>query len=240
MSGDTIRLPGLAAPGLMLLVGGIAGIALNGQLASRRHETEGALAWPSTMQFLWMSCILLLTPGDISDTGPMWIIDDNPLLSVYTEDRVHQLAGAGPCMQGLEALSVRREKEWVLVLVLARVQWRSQGHGVCSVQHTQRVEVGALMGRGPVGCAEAGGCWSGGFQGCIYAGACAAAEGESVEEARAEVGAEEGAVATGRALLDKSTKRRRTTASLTGLGSALAAGVFGGAPRVLLRVPGAT
>ena len=46
VSGDTIRLPGLAAPGLMLLVGGIAGIALNGQLATRRHETEGAFTCP--------------------------------------------------------------------------------------------------------------------------------------------------------------------------------------------------
>jgi hypothetical protein len=35
--------------------------------------------------------------------------------------------------------------------------------------------------------------------------------------------------ATGRALLDESTKSRRTSASLSGLGSAVAAGVFGGA-----------
>jgi hypothetical protein len=41
VAGDTISKPGLAAPGLMLLVGGIGGIALNGQLASRRNETQG-------------------------------------------------------------------------------------------------------------------------------------------------------------------------------------------------------
>jgi hypothetical protein len=39
--GDTIRRPGLAAPGLMLLVAGISGIALNGQVAARRHKDEG-------------------------------------------------------------------------------------------------------------------------------------------------------------------------------------------------------
>ena len=43
VAGDVISRPGLAAPGLMLLVGGIAGIALNGQLASRRSNTEGEL-----------------------------------------------------------------------------------------------------------------------------------------------------------------------------------------------------
>ena len=43
VAGDTISKPGLAAPGLMLLVGGIAGIALNGQLASRRSETQRML-----------------------------------------------------------------------------------------------------------------------------------------------------------------------------------------------------
>lgn len=39
--GDTIHKPGLAAPGLMLLIGGIAGIALNGEVVARRHQNEG-------------------------------------------------------------------------------------------------------------------------------------------------------------------------------------------------------
>lgn len=40
--GDSIQKPGLAAPGLMLLIGGIAGIALNGEVVARRHKNEGA------------------------------------------------------------------------------------------------------------------------------------------------------------------------------------------------------
>ena len=40
-AGDVIHSPGLAAPGLVILVAGIAGIALNGQVAARRHETQG-------------------------------------------------------------------------------------------------------------------------------------------------------------------------------------------------------
>ena len=49
-AGDVIHSPGLAAPGLVILVAGIFGIALNGQVASRRRETQGA-AWclPSTL-----------------------------------------------------------------------------------------------------------------------------------------------------------------------------------------------
>ncbi|CAL8469312.1 g8853 [Coccomyxa elongata] len=41
--GDTIHKPGLAAPGLMLLIGGIAGIALNGEVVARRHQNEETL-----------------------------------------------------------------------------------------------------------------------------------------------------------------------------------------------------
>ncbi len=41
VQGDTIQKPGLAAPGLMLLIGGIAGIALNGEVVARRRQNEG-------------------------------------------------------------------------------------------------------------------------------------------------------------------------------------------------------
>ena len=40
--GDTIQQPSLAAPGLVLLIGGIAGIALNGEVVARRRQNEGA------------------------------------------------------------------------------------------------------------------------------------------------------------------------------------------------------
>ena len=45
-AGDVIHSPGLAAPGLIILVAGIAGIALNGQVAARRHETQGLSRLP--------------------------------------------------------------------------------------------------------------------------------------------------------------------------------------------------
>lgn len=41
-AGDVIHSPGMAAPGLCILVAGIFGIAFNGQVAARRHETQGA------------------------------------------------------------------------------------------------------------------------------------------------------------------------------------------------------
>ena len=45
-AGDVIHSPGLAAPGLVVLVAGIAGIALNGQVSARRHETQGLSQLP--------------------------------------------------------------------------------------------------------------------------------------------------------------------------------------------------
>ena len=42
-AGDVIHSAGLAAPGLLILVAGIFGIALNGQVATRRRETQGVL-----------------------------------------------------------------------------------------------------------------------------------------------------------------------------------------------------
>ncbi|KAK9908027.1 hypothetical protein WJX75_001764 [Coccomyxa subellipsoidea] len=41
--GDTIQQPSLAAPGLVLLIGGIAGIALNGEVVARRRQNEETL-----------------------------------------------------------------------------------------------------------------------------------------------------------------------------------------------------
>lgn len=40
-AGDIIHSEALAAPGLLILVAGIFGIALNGQVATRRRETQG-------------------------------------------------------------------------------------------------------------------------------------------------------------------------------------------------------
>ena len=43
-AGDVIHSAALAAPGLVILVTGIFGIALNGQVSTRRHETQGAIS----------------------------------------------------------------------------------------------------------------------------------------------------------------------------------------------------
>ena len=51
-AGDVIHTAALAAPGLVILVAGIFGIALNGQVASRRHETQGAALCHHSAPFL--------------------------------------------------------------------------------------------------------------------------------------------------------------------------------------------
>ena len=46
VKGDHIQKPGLAVPGLLLLVAGLIGIATNGQVASRQNHRQ-ASARPS-------------------------------------------------------------------------------------------------------------------------------------------------------------------------------------------------
>jgi hypothetical protein len=63
-AGDVIHSAGLAAPGLIILVAGIAGIALNGQVATRRHETQGECRYPPPSNLCKLSPMSYLGPAD--------------------------------------------------------------------------------------------------------------------------------------------------------------------------------
>ena len=60
-NGEAIHHPGLAAPALLLLVGGVAGLAINGHLASDDEGTGMPLLMHIRLKYSVSSCSVLIS-----------------------------------------------------------------------------------------------------------------------------------------------------------------------------------